>query len=75
MYPNFSLLDPIIAQCSMLVSAVFYYSNNMKRYDICSDAAIAIRITIELIENKNSQDNLAFISYTIILIYLFWIFT
>jgi hypothetical protein len=68
MYPNLTLPpEPIITRWGTWLSAVLYYSNNFEKIknvvlNLDSDAAIAIKKTIELMECKNLQNNLAFIS-------------
>jgi len=68
MYPNLTLPpEPIITLWGTWLSAVLYYSNNFEKIknvvlNLDSDAANAIKKTIELMECKNLQNNLAFIS-------------
>jgi len=68
MYPNLTLPpEPIITRWGTWLSAVLYYSNNFEKIrnvvlNLDFDAPMAIKKTIELIQSKNLQNNLAFIS-------------
>lgn len=68
MYPNLILPpEPIITRWGTWLAAVMYYSNNFDKIKniilkLDSDSAIIIKKTIELMQNKNLQNNLAFIT-------------
>ncbi|KAL4153161.1 hypothetical protein QTP88_000994 [Uroleucon formosanum] len=68
MYPDLTLPpEPIITRWGTWLSAVLYYSNNFEKIrnvvlNLDPEAAMAIKKTVELIDSKNLQNNLAFIS-------------
>ncbi|CAI6353976.1 unnamed protein product [Macrosiphum euphorbiae] len=68
MYPDLTLPpEPIITRWGTWLSAVLYYSNTFEKIrnvvlNLDPEAAIAIKKTVELIDSKNLQNNLAFIS-------------
>ncbi|CAI6360338.1 unnamed protein product [Macrosiphum euphorbiae] len=68
MYPDLTLPpEPIITRWGTWLSAVLYYSNNFEKIrnvvlNLDPEATIAIKKTVELIDSKNLQNNLAFIS-------------